>query len=680
MQKLRKYNAKSMLSNTTEELIGKLSGAFILVFEDGELVTNYKETIYSSFIWDFHRKYTYLPLKKSHHVASMFKRDEAGNYISGNKGGTHIKLCNNIMWDLHALKNASNPMAYDDELNELTFICINNLYNYLSDLDEDIESFDILDYLAVRELPEVKELLQGMDSDESINEAYDKVSAIIKSDGRLNNNPLVRADRDGSIKHMQLLQCLVARGKTTDIDSYQFKEPIKRSYLDGFKTIYETAIESRPASQSLFFNKDTLKKTEYFSRRLQIQTMIVERVHPGDCGSQNYISWKLSGESYDSHGRLTKKKDSHYLRGKYFLNEDTNQLQEFKETDEHYIGKRLKFRSPVGGCFHPDPKGICSVCYGALSMSVPDGANLGHLVAAYIMAKISQSILSLKHYQGSALIDKIELDSNQGRFFAINKNANAYLLKPNWRGKDIQMVIPKDEIVGITDLQLVEDVHTFGSITHFSEISNVTFIIKDGNISDSVPVDIGMGRRLGSLTFPALEYIKQHGWDYDAKGNYIINLKDWNPETTLMKLPDIHVTASDLSKEIENLIEGRKTELRQRDTHDAPEELLFNLHHTVNSNGLDINFALLEVIVYAAMVQDSQNKNFNLPKGNSRRGLGVSEVTITNRSHGGSMGYEDHAATIQNPNSFFWEGRPSHVMDVFIKPKEAVEDSFLPRW
>ena len=80
-----------MLQYSTEELIERLSGSFILVFDDGELVTNYKETIYSSFIWDYHRKYPYLPLKKSHHVSSLFKRDEQGNYVSGTKGGTHIK-------------------------------------------------------------------------------------------------------------------------------------------------------------------------------------------------------------------------------------------------------------------------------------------------------------------------------------------------------------------------------------------------------------------------------------------------------------------------------------------------------------------------------------------------------------------------------------------------------------
>ena len=679
MQNLQKFSADLMLTNSTQELIEKLSGDFILVFDDGELRTNYKETIYSSFIWLFHRRFPMVPLSYKHHVASLFKRDEDGNYLSGNKGDTHIKLLNKVYWDTHAIINKDNPAHFDEELCELAFIATNDLYNYLSSLDEYVESFDILDYLEIRELPEVKQVLADIDTDESINIAYDTVSKTIKKDIRLNRNPLVRADRDGSIKHMQLLQCMVARGKTTDIDSYQFKEPIKRGYLDGFKTIYETIIESRPASQSLFFNKDTLKKTEYFSRRLQIQTMIVERVHPGDCGSQNYLIWKLSGENYDSHGRLTKQKDSHYFRGKFFLNEETGQLQEFKESDEHYIGKRLKFRSPVAGCFHPDPKGICSTCYGALASSVPTNANLGHLVAAFIMAKISQSILSLKHYQGSALIGRIELDQNQGRFFITNKLANAYLIKPNWKGKELKMVIPKEEIIGITDLQLVDDVRTFGSITHFSEVSNVTFIIKDGNITDSVPVDIGMGRRLGSLTFQALEFIKQHGWDYDVKGNYIIDLKDWDPETILLKLPDIHVTASDLSKEIESLIEGRKTELRQRDTHDAPEELLFNLYNTVN-NSLDINIALLEVVVYGAMVQDSQNKNFNLPKGNSRRGLGVSEVTIAGRGLGGAMGYEDHAATIQNPNSYVWQGRPSHVMDVFIKPKEAVADDKLPRW
>lgn len=680
MQLLKKYSARAMVACSTDELIKTLSGTFILVFDDGELVTNYKETIYSSFFWDFHRRYTYVPLKTSHHVASLFKRDEQNNYVTGNNGDTHLKLVNNIYWDTHAIKNKEQPHAYDNDLSLLTFETINNLYNYLSDLDEFIESFDILDYLAIRAVPEVKEALDNIKDDQAINDAYETVTKVIKTDKRLNNNPLVRADRDGSIKHMQLLQCIVARGKTTDIDSYQFPFGIKRGYLDGFRTIYETIIESRPASQSLFFNKDTLKKTEYFSRRLQIQTMIVERVHPGDCGSQNYLPWRLTGEHYDSHGRLTKKKDSHYFRGKYFLNEETNQLQEFKASDEHYIGKRLKFRSPIAGCFHPDPKGICSTCYGSLAMSVPSGANLGHLIAAYIMAKISQSILSLKHYQGSALIEKIELNQFQSRFFAINKNANAYLLKPNWKGKDLKMIIPKEEIIGITDLQLVADVRTFGSITHFSEISNVSFMIKEETLTEGpVPVDIGMGRRFGSLTFPALEYIKQHGWDYDIKGNYVIDMKDWNPETVFMKLPDIHVTASDLSKEIENLIEGRKTEMRQRDTHDAPEELLFNLHNTINSS-LDINIALLEILVYAAMVQDGQNGNFDLPKGNSRRGLGVSEVTIIRRGLGGGMGYEDHAATIQNPSSYEWKGRPSHVMDVFIKPAEAVADSLLPRW
>jgi hypothetical protein len=53
-----------MLQNSTEELIERLSGSFILVFDDGELVTNYKETIYSSFIWDYHRLATQLFAEK----------------------------------------------------------------------------------------------------------------------------------------------------------------------------------------------------------------------------------------------------------------------------------------------------------------------------------------------------------------------------------------------------------------------------------------------------------------------------------------------------------------------------------------------------------------------------------------------------------------------------------------
>jgi hypothetical protein len=670
-----------MVSVPTSELAETLTGKFILVFDDGEeVITNSKETIYSSFAWDYHRLYKELPLLKTHHVAHYLKKDEQGDYVSGNDTGTHIKLFNTIYWDLHALRNKDNPHNYDNDLSLQAFRGINNLYNYLSKLDEYVESFDILDYLAITELPEVKSYFETITPDhDGINGGYELLTNIIQSDERLNNNPLVRAARNKSIKHMQLLQVVGSRGKVTDIDSYQFDTPIVRGYIHGFKTIYDTLVESRPAAQSLFFNKDTLQNTEYFSRRLQIQSMIVERIHPGDCGSQNYISFRLRGENYDSHGRLTKKKDTHYFRGKYYLDEETNKLVELKETDEHLIGQRLKFRSPISGCFHPDPKGICSTCYGALSSSVPTDANIGHLNAAFLMEKISQSILSLKHYQGSALIDRIELDTLQSRFFTTNKSANVYLIKEQWKGKDLKMVIPKHEIVGITDLKLIEDVKKLGSITHFSEISNVTFIVKENNINDSTPVDIGMGRRKGSLTFTALNYIKQHGWDYDAKGNYVIDLKNWKPEDVLIKLPDIHVNASDLAREISSLIESKKSMLKSRDTIDAPSELLLDLHNCIN-NSLDINIALIEIIVFGSMIRDSSKNDFNLPKGDDRRGLGVSDITIVNRSLGAAMGYEDHTATIQSPSSYFHHGRPSHVMDVFVKPKESIEDSKLPRY
>src|SRR5574344_1407221 len=113
---LKKYSARAMLSNTTEQLIEKLSGSFILVFDNGEeLITNYKETIYSSFLWDFHRKYTYLPMLPEFHVSKLFKHDEKGNYISGNRGDTHRILVNNIYWHLHKLKN-NGLLVFDEDL------------------------------------------------------------------------------------------------------------------------------------------------------------------------------------------------------------------------------------------------------------------------------------------------------------------------------------------------------------------------------------------------------------------------------------------------------------------------------------------------------------------------------------------------------------------------------------
>jgi hypothetical protein len=101
---------------------------------------------------------------------------------------------------------------------------------------------------------------------------------------------------------------------------------------------------------------------------------------------------------------------------------------------------------------------------------------------------------------------------------------------------------------------------------------------------------------------------------------------------------------------------------------DAMIQKLFDL---ANSK-LNINIALLEVIVYAFSCMDYENKDFRLGRGSKTVKACKIEDNIVNRSLGSSYGWERVIHTILNPSSFYNENGISTPMDVYIAPLETV--------
>ncbi|MBC8751908.1 MULTISPECIES: hypothetical protein [Paraburkholderia] len=66
---------------------------FIAVFDDGEIETNHREVLYSSYAWDFLREDLDTPVLKKHHVASILN----GKRLDS---GTHLQLLANVVWDV----------------------------------------------------------------------------------------------------------------------------------------------------------------------------------------------------------------------------------------------------------------------------------------------------------------------------------------------------------------------------------------------------------------------------------------------------------------------------------------------------------------------------------------------------------------------------------------------------
>lgn len=674
---LRKINARTLLKFTTEDLWKRLTGPFILVFDDGELETTAKETLYSAYAWRFHQVFPETPLLKKHHISSTLKTGTMGSK-------THLNFLGDVMWDVHSTyKDRENEVELRDHLARMVYQITNTMYSDLSyHVEADVVSIDIVDFIEIVQHPDIAPVLASITPDQAgIDRAYGAITAVITSPTKLPNNPVVKAVRAGLVDRNQVLQSIGPRGFLTDIDSVIFKTPVTRGYVQGFRKIYELMVESRSSAKALYFSKSPLEDAEYFSRKLQLLCQVVTTLHPGDCGSDHYLTWHMRGPEKDEAGLTTYKGDLPYLEGKYYMDEESQTLKAIAIGDKHLYGRTLQIRSVVAGCNHPDPHGFCATCFGELALSVPENSNIGHMCATSMTEKSSQSVLSVKHSDGNAVINGIILPKEFQAFLATTPDGYSYLLSQELKGKGVKLIVQQVEALGLTDLAIVSDVNDL-NITRVSSITDIAIkttavIPTTGEIvEDGIVIPVSLNKRLASFTYEFLAYIKEHSWEPDDKANVVIDMAKWDWTKPIMTLPLKHFNMGDHSEDIAKIIESRVDDMQARSLSTAPVHTLYEFFDLVNSK-LNVNLAVLETIIYAAMAVDPLNNNFNLPKPWTAKALGVSGSTIPGRSLPAAMAWERHRDTIINPASFFSEHRPSHPMDVFVMPEEAVQDGRL---
>lgn len=671
----KRFLAKKMIKLSITELSRMFKGRFILVFDDGELLTTARETIYSSLFWEFHRLVPGMPMLKSHHIRSYLgKFEENGDTWRTQKyynAKHHNDIGGAVYWSAHEIKNKDKPHRFDKELNQLYYRTINNVYNLLASLDGYELSFNDKDYLEIRFHPVIDKIIKGLQpNSKSIYEANRDALAFVKSSVELDNNPLVKAVRGGLVREMQFLQCIVVRGYIEDNDGNIFEEPILRGFLDGL-TQFENLIESRAASKSLLYNKKVIQFVEYFSRTLQLQAMIVKNLHKGDCGSQAYLRWTIRPELIDANtGQSQRDCDLKNMNGKYYkLDVNDKELKLLKPTDTHLIGESILFRSPVAGCRHPDPHGICSYCFGELSASY-DEHNLGQQCGAEIAHGQTQSVLSQKHAQKSSVADPIIIDDTNRHIFTTNLAKDSFIIVDKLLGKDFKIILSKAECPGLFDLDYITNIEEIGSITHATELTSVTFIIANKNFSDEYTVPMCLGSRRASLSVEMLDYIKNNK-PIIQENNYVVDMSNWRFKAPFAIMPMSQESPYIRAARIQSLVLGDSKNSSERDTSEAPKALLQKLFDLVNSN-LSSNIALLEVIVYSLMVKNTLTNDYFLPKEGDRVGLGVNSRVMSRRSLGGLMALEDHAKVILDPESYDNVARLDHSYDGLLRPQEHI--------
>jgi len=421
-----KMKARDLLQFTPDELWELLCEDHILMFDDGEIHCTWRETIYSSYAWAFHREFPETPMLKAHHIRSI---------LDGKRPGpsSHLRLLEACMWSSHdAYQGNQDGVAIRDYMSRRIYEITNEIYVQLSLRAEDhVQSLDIKNFSHVLRHPEIKARRALTEpTGRSIEESNAFIKNALMKWKDFDNNTLALALRSKLVNDNQALQCVGHRGFITDGDSNLFRTPVLRCYAEGIRLLHDSLIESRSATKALLFSKAPLQAAEYFSRRLQLMSQVVKNLHHCDCGTTKYMLWHIRPRVVENN-EVVFPGDLQHLVGMNYITEDGS-LKAITINDKHLIGTTVKLRTVIH-CAHPDPNGVCSTCFGELSLSIPANTNLGQMCCTSLAQKSSQSVLSVKHLDGSAAVDWIVLDDLQRNYMRVSADGSSYVLSESMK-------------------------------------------------------------------------------------------------------------------------------------------------------------------------------------------------------------------------------------------------------
>lgn len=535
-----KINVRKLIGFPIDVLWENLEGKFILIFDDGEIETNHKEVLFSRYVWEYHIKYPNTPFLKSHHVKSVLTKGRLGT-------NTHLDLINNVIWDVFDTYNdgSERKVSLLDDLGKMAYDISNIMYNDLTvKLEEYVTSLDIVDFISITRNPVIKEAIDNMEANQDgINKVYETIEDQFKNNPQLIDNPVVKAVNSGIVNKLQTLQCVGPRGFLTDIDSNIFKDPIKASFTTGLRKLHDNMIESRSAAKALMFSESPLQQSEYFSRRQQIICQNVRNLHTGDCGSDKYLDWYVRDDRYEGSTKISNC-DLVTIQGKYYLDPDTNKLKVVRVSDRHLIGKTLKLRSVIAGCNHPDPYGICEVCYGETGLALPTNSNLGHAACVSMTADIGQSILSTKHYDGSSVVEGIVLDMNSKKYLSAPSDGKFYYLSNNLKDCKVKLLFESKLANSLSDINLVDNIEKL-SLSRISEFEKIELEVQNNKFIENVTLNVCVNDRRSSLTYDILKFIKEKGWNVGENNIVSIDMTGWDFKKPILELPMRHFNMSD---------------------------------------------------------------------------------------------------------------------------------------
>lgn len=688
MSKIPIIKVEEFITNpnlTPDKLFEGLKSRVIVRFYDGDIELSSREVVVNSYIWNIFKKLDKLKIGTKYCLSNYYTN---GFY----NADALTKVLNTIFKDVSDVY--CKPTLNREILNTYLYEVFGQLYNDINDgvVHKSQQYITSVDYSDFMEIQTDEKILKAMvdvkkeQTDDSIDNAYKTITDVLNNDDRYKDNPLTLGARSGSFSARQLKQCLGPVGRRTDLDFSAFNIPIFSSFTTGLLSTYEQALESKTAARSLHTSSKAIRTAEYLAREIQLATMNIEKVLDGDCGSTDYIELTIQKDG------ITGKDELPLYLGKFYLNEETGELEEITREHTHLYNKVIKLRS-VLTCKCKSAKTICMRCFGMMSVNIPYSANIGHFASTYITSNISQSIMSDKHITESAKAIELSLDEEKAKWFAIKgKNSIGFRLESLLKNSNkyrYELVLPQHTCRGLfghtSNIKLDKVIPS--SISKLDEIWIEIYDKKTDNFVNMEKFELAQSKTknkkvsnkkskiYGYFTTDFLMYIVNDGnYRYRVGGEddrLYIDLSHWKSDKAIIEYPSIEYNFQELARELKTLMRGASNGSRPEDK--SVTALLQHLFNVLNVK-LDVNIALIEILIASLVIKSREKTDYHLAKANN----GVIDK-LASVIHKGSLSgnalYEHHNTYLFSVETFREHPIvPDHKLDVLFKPQEVIQD------
>ena len=227
--------------------------------------------------------------------------------------------------------------------------------------------------------------LQPIEMEEILNEKERKLVELLRNDKKNPFGVMVRAGTGMKIK--QLVETIIMIGLRPSLEGDVISYPINNGFLiNGLDRPSYMYIDALGARKPLLANNKEMGPVGYFGKTLNLaaKTLSVS-TEVLDCGSEDYVNYHIKT-----------KKHLQKMVGKYWYDEEIDDLRIIKETDTDLIGRTVPTRSVLTCCCGENL--MCATCIGKVvnfNWDIPDGFSV--FMTEEYSKDVEQNVLSTKH-------------------------------------------------------------------------------------------------------------------------------------------------------------------------------------------------------------------------------------------------------------------------------------------